>query len=441
MFDENEGAQETSASGILVLSVGCGLMLVLTIAALLLGFVVFMALAPAADTTTTGSQPTPEATPIVALPSVLETGEFPDAAPYTWETVADGFDSPLYVTGAGDGSGRLFVVEQGGFIWILENDVILPEPFLDISDLIPASVSRGGYTEQGLLGLAFHPDFENNGTFFINYTDTSGATTLARYRTMPNDRNRANPATVAILLVVAQPAPDHNGGHIAFGPDGYLYIALGDGGSLYDPNRTSQNRGVLLGKLLRLDVTDITAAAYSIPPDNPFVGQEGMLPEIWVFGVRNPWRFSFDRATDELYIADVGQVEREELNVQPADSPGGENYGWSAWEGTFRVYPDREPATEELVFPVFEYPHSEGCSITGGYVYRGATLPELQGTYISGDYCTGRVWMVFRNAAGEWQSGLWMQTTAIITSFGEDEAGELYLVDYKGIILRLARTQ
>jgi glucose/arabinose dehydrogenase len=372
---------------------------------------------------------------LLIAPSALfaqEVPAVPDAANYQWVQIVSGYDNPLYLTHSGDGSGRMFGGEQLGRIWIILDTLELPEPFLDISNLLPADVFSGAYTERGLLGLAFHPDFENNGMFFINYTDVNGDTMIVRYTVDATNPNRADPNSATTILTVDQPFANHNGGQLEFGPDGYLYIALGDGGDQGDPYGNAQNRGSLLGKILRIDVN---AETYAIPPDNPFVDVEGAAPEVWAYGFRNPWRFSFDRATGDLYIADVGEWLWEEIDFQPADSPGGENYGWEFYEA--ENLRDTTAPNLDLVMPVIAYDHSFGCSVTGGYVYRGEALPELQGLYFYGDYCTGNIWTAYRNEAGEWQANYFMQTGFQISSFGEDEAGELYLVDYKGDIYRL----
>ncbi|PJF27457.1 MAG: glucose dehydrogenase [Phototrophicales bacterium] len=371
-------------------------------------------------------EPTPSA-PRISLYDIR-------AEDYAWRVFASGFDNPVLLTHAGDGSGRLFGVEQTGMIWIVTPDgETLPEPFLDVSLMMTQDVMRGSYTERGLLGLAFHPNFARNRTFFIHQTDLNGDTQIVRYRTLASDPNRADPDSRTVILTIDQPWHDHNGGMIAFGRDGYLYVGMGDGGREDDPDGNGQNTTVLLGKILRIDVN---AELYRVPPDNPFVGLEGHAPEIWVYGLRNPWRFSFDRATGDLYIGDVGQWSREEINYLPA-GVGGVNLGWQTYEGTL-LRADSAP-DEVPTMPIAEYTHSEGCSVTGGVVYRGAALPDLDGTYLYGDYCNGRVWLLRRNAEGVWQNRLWMQTERQITAFGEDESGEIYLVDYKGDILRLER--
>ncbi len=353
---------------------------------------------------------------------------------YEWVQVVDNLDNPLNIVHANDESGRLFVIEQAGFVLVVENGDFNPVPFLDISTLVPDAVYSGGYSEQGLLGIAFHPYYAANRQFFISYTNVNGDSVIARYQVSAENPNLADSASAQILLTVDQPHPDHNGGNIVFGTDGYLYIAFGDGGNPYAPNYNSQNPATFLGKMLRIDVN---AETYTIPPDNPFVGDATFLPEIWAYGLRNPWRFSFDRATGDLYIADVGQWLVEEVNFQSADSAGGKNYGWSAYEGTQRYLMDVQLPIENVTLPVMQYTHDAGCSVTGGYVYRGENLPDLQGQYFFGDYCNGNIWIASANDTDTWASELFMNTEFVISSFGEDSNGELYLVDYKGAIYRL----
>lgn len=375
---------------------------------------------------------TPGAPLVTATPAPLPDG-IPDPAAYQWTLVTDGFDSPVGVVSAHDGTGRLFAWEQSGKIWVIENGEVGFDPFLDIGDLIPASVFQGGYTEQGLLGLVFHPQYEDNGVFIIHYSDVRGNTTLARYK-VSSEPNRADPVSGSVFFTVNQPYPDHNGGQIAFGPDGYLYIGLGDGGNPDDPLRNGQNKEVLLGKILRLDVN---ATPYKVPQDNPFVNEAGAKPEIWAYGLRNPWRFSFDRETGDMFIGDVGQWAWEEVDVLPLGQ-GGLNFGWSAYQGMHEHIKQTKPVDEsKLTMPILEYAHTEGCSVTGGYRYRGAALPEVNGIYFYGDYCNGRVWAASQLADGTWQNYLWKETGLTISSFGEDEAGEIYLVDYKGGIYKL----
>lgn len=357
----------------------------------------------------------------------------PDPAGVQVVEIAQGFSFPLYVTHAGDGSGRIFVLEQPGKIWIIQDGVRLSEPFLDLAPIVSQDVlSR--YSERGLLGIAFHPNYAENGEFFVNYTDRQGTTQIARYR-VSDDPNRADPNSGEILLSIPQPFPNHNGGHMDFGPDGYLYISVGDGGAAGDPLQAGQDRTTLLGTLIRIDVDNTDGAPYGIPEDNPFVGHDRFLPEIWAWGLRNVWRFSFDRETGDVYIADVGQNVWEEVNFQPADSPGGENYGWNIFEASHPYSMGTPPA--DMVYPIAEYRHTDGnCSVTGGYVYRGELLPDLVGAYFFGDFCTGQIWATYRDLNGEWQTNTFINIRRQISSFGEDEQGELYVVDYRGAILQ-----
>ena len=340
--------------------------------------------------------------------------------PVALKLVTNDLKQPVFVTHAGDGSGRLFVVEKGGTIAILRGGQRAPDPFLDITDLITSSGS-----EQGLLGLAFHPDYKNNGRFFVYYTAKNGDDTLASYK-VSSDADKADAASGTVMFAQSDPAPNHNGGMLAFGPDKYLYVGLGDGGSAGDPWGNGQNRNVLLGKLLRLDVDH--AAPYAIPPDNPWPSGGDARPEVWAYGLRNPWRFSFDRATGDLYIGDVGQNQYEEIDFQPAGEPGGRNYGWNVREG-MHCYQAQSCETNGFVEPVAEYSHAQGCSITGGYVYRGPAMPQFQGNYVYGDYCSGLIWTLRQTAPGQWSQNNLLDSGRSISSFGEDQAGELYLTD------------
>ncbi|MCC7205736.1 MAG: PQQ-dependent sugar dehydrogenase [Anaerolineae bacterium] len=380
----------------------------------------------------------PTATP---TPQPAPADENFDRRLYQWTPIAGRFDLPVGITHAGDGSGRLFVLEQAGFIWIIQDEQQLETPFLDIREMVPDDTFRGGYTERGLLGMAFHPEFKDNGVFFVNYIDNANRSVIDRYRVMADDPNRADPASRTELLAIPKEFHDHNGGQLAFGPDGYLYFTIGDGGGQQgDLENDAQNMGVLLGKILRLDVNDVEAESYAIPPDNPHVGEEGVRPEIWAHGLRNPWRLTFDRLTGDMYIADVGWGNWEEISFWPGSEPGGVDFGWNYLEGT---HPTPTGGVGEipdgLVPPIHEYDHNDGCSITGGYVYRGEALPELQGYYVFGDYCNGRMWVLRRNEAGAWVRSDMAETGRTITSYGEDEAGELYMTDYKGFVLRLER--
>jgi uncharacterized protein (TIGR03437 family) len=341
--------------------------------------------------------------------------------------VATGLTAPTDLQNAGDGSNRLFVVEQSGIIRVLKNGVLNPDPFLDIRDKTHA----GG--ERGLLGLAFPPGFAAKQRFYVNYTDLNGNTTIAQYRVTSNS-DVADPASEIVLMTIAQPYANHNGGCLRFGPDGYLYVGMGDGGNAGDPQGNGQNRASLLGKLLRLDV-ETDPGRIVIPATNPFIGNSAARPEIWALGLRNPWRFSFDRATGDLWIADVGQDRYEEIDLQPAGSRGGENYGWNTMEGAHCF--SATCSTDGLTLPVFEYPHTDGCSITGGSVYRGAAAPGLRGTYVYGDYCSGRIWGLQRQA-NTYLNRLLIASAMNISTFGEDEAGELYVANAKdGSIYRI----
>jgi glucose/arabinose dehydrogenase len=334
-----------------------------------------------------------------------------------------GFSFPVQVTDARDGSGILYVVEQGGRIRLVKNGALQATSFLDISD----RVLFGG--EQGLLGLAFPPGYATKRHFYLNYTRIpDGSTVISRYR-LTVDPDSADPASEEILLVIPQPFANHNGGQITFGPDGFLYIAMGDGGSGGDPENNAQNPASLLGKILRIDVESAAdpGLLYAIPPSNPFVQTQGFRGEIWALGFRNPWRFSFDRQTGDLYIGDVGQGSFEEVDFQPAGSPGGENYGWRIMEGA-HCFGDPACSQAGLVLPVAEYDHGQGCSITGGFVYRGTAYPRMQGVYLYADFCTGNFWGLKRDGA-DWQNELLLSESHNVSSFGEDEEGNLFVAD------------
>jgi glucose/arabinose dehydrogenase len=321
------------------------------------------------------------------------------------------------------GSDLLYVANKSGTIQTLRDGAVDPEPVLEIRD----DVSVGG--EQGLLGLAFSPD----GRFmYVNYTDVDGNTNVVEYQ-MSGDG--PDPSTRRLVLHVNQPFSNHNGGDLVFGPDGHLYIGLGDGGSGDDPMGNGQNLGVLLAKMLRIDPRPSGGRPYGIPPDNPFVGRAGARPEIWAFGLRNPWRYTFDRDTDDLWIGDVGQGAWEEIDFQPAGSRGGQNYGWNSYEGTHRYV---GPDIENAVPPIDEYGHGSGeCSITGGYVYRGSDIPALRGWYLFGDFCLGDV-MAIRQRGGKVveRKDLGLHVDSL-SSFGEDQQGELYLLSLGGPVYRL----
>lgn len=379
--------------------------------------------------------PTPVPTQATAAPSTATpaltnpTGIAEPDGEIQLEKLINNLKSPVFATHAGDASGRMFVVEKKGMIVILRDGARVEQPFLDISDLINSSGS-----EQGLLGLAFQPAYANNGRFFVYYTARNGDNTLARYQ-VSDDPDVADPASAQVLFAQPDFAPNHNGGMLAFGPDDYLYVGLGDGGGGGDPQSNGQKRSTLLGKLLRLDVSG--DEPYSIPPDNPWPGgDDEARPEIWAYGLRNPWRFSFDRATGDLYIGDVGQNAYEEIDFQPAGASGGLNYGWNTREG-MHCFRANECQSNDMIDPIAEYDRDQGCSITGGYVYRGAAFANLQGLYFFGDYCSGTIWSLQRNDAGTWEQRKLLDSDLSISSFGEDEAGELYVIDLGGGIYRV----
>lgn len=342
------------------------------------------------------------------------------------EPIAEGLDHPVFATSPA-GDARIFIVEQPGRIRVLKNGVLLREPFLDLTD----RVGYGG--ERGLLGLAFHPEYARNGRLYVNYTDRRGDTQVVRYR-VGKDSDRGDPASASPVLSVPQPFPNHNGGMIAFGPDRMLYVGMGDGGAAGDPFNNGQKRSTLLGKMLRLDVDRGTP--YAIPPDNPFRKRRDTRPEIWATGLRNPWRFSFDHTNRLLVVADVGQNRYEEIDLVPAGRAG-LNYGWNVREG-LHAFGLPRPSPANLVEPVLEYRSEDGCSVTGGYVYRGRALPGLGGTYFFSDYCRG--WLrSFRVRSGravelrQWSLG----TMGQVTSFGEDSAGELLVCTTDGRVWRI----
>jgi glucose/arabinose dehydrogenase len=341
----------------------------------------------------------------------------------SFSRVARNLAKPVFITHSGDGSGRLYIVEQDGRIKILLNGTVLGTPFLNIS----AKVSKGG--ERGLLGLAFHPDYAQNGKFYVNYTNTAGDTVIARYTRSANP-NVANP-TGSTLLTIDQPYSNHNGGMLAFGPDRYLYVGMGDGGSAGDPQNRAQNVGTLLGKILRIDVDNVDPGLqYAIPPGNPYAGIAGR-DEIWAIGVRNPWRFSFDSRLGDLWIGDVGQNRWEEIDRSTAASGGGwkANYGWRVVEGNTCFNPATGCNKTGKVAPITVYSHSVGCSVTGGYVYRGLDYRGLVGGYLFGDFCSGRVWALRAHGPASQSPVLMADTNLSISSFGEGADGKLYVTD------------
>ncbi|WP_456409963.1 PQQ-dependent sugar dehydrogenase [Oceanithermus sp.] len=350
--------------------------------------------------------------------ALLVLGTLALAQPVALQPVVSQLDKPLYLTQ--EPGGPLLVVTQRGQIFFVDAKG-RAQLWLDLRK----KVSCCG--ERGLLGLAFHPNYAKNRRFFVNYTDRRGRTVVEEYR---------NKQPYRVLLTIKQPYANHNGGHLAFGPDGYLYIGTGDGGSAGDPQRNAQNPASLLGKMLRIDVDH--GDPYAIPEDNPFVDNPKYRPEIWALGLRNPWRYSFDRATGDLFIADVGQNKWEEVDYVPAPmgTNGGRNFGWNIMEGDHCFKPAKGCRRAGLAPPILEYGHDQGCSITGGYVYRGQAIPELVGAYLYGDYCSGTIWTAHWED-GTWKSQVLLRTKLKISSFGEDAAGELYVVDYGGTVYRL----
>ena len=341
---------------------------------------------------------------------------------------SSGLTQPLAIVNAGDGSGRLFIVERAGRIRILDQGTLLATPFLDIDNIVN---STNG--EQGLLALAFHPNYETNGFFYTAHTADGGALVLSRFTRSANNPNLANPNSGLTLITIPHPThTNHNGGTLAFGPDGYLYWSTGDGGGGGDPFNNAQNLNSLLGKILRLDVDHSDPGKnYAIPASNPFYNMQNRRGEIWAYGLRNPWRLSFDRQTGDLFIADVGQNNLEEINFQPAASPGGENYGWPIMEGTQCYNSPQGCDKTGKVLPITEYDHSLGCSVTGGYLYRGSRYPAMNGRYFFADYCSGRLFSLYKDSVQGWVRSQVADTPYLISTFGQDEQGELYLSDYR----------
>jgi glucose/arabinose dehydrogenase len=372
------------------------------------------------------------------LPTRLTDGVIataPTASTVALVKVAD-VPSPVLAIGAGDGSGRLFIVSKGGRIRIVKDGSLLATPFLNIS----TGVSTGG--EQGLLGLAFHPSFKTNRKFYINYTNTGGDTVIREYRASASNPDVVEPGSGRTILRISQPYSNHNGGMIAFGRDGLLYIGTGDGGSAGDPGNRAQNIDSLLGKMLRINVNGKTSTRnYLIPSSNPYVGRAGRN-EIWQRGLRNPWRFSFDRSTGNLWIGDVGQGRYEEVDraIRTSTGPGrGVNWGWRVMEGNHCYRPSSGCSTTGKVRPLVEYSHAAtgGCSVTGGYVYRGAAIADLRGWYVYGDYCGGQVWAVSSGASRPATPVKLLSTGHLISGFGQDDAGELYLCDLNGAVYKV----
>ena len=373
--------------------------------------------------------------------------------------IADGYKKPVFITSYPNNAKLLYIVEQAGLIKIINDGKKLSRPFFDINKRV-VNPNRPG-DERGLLGFAFHPNHTNNGKFYINYMDNDGNTIISEFST--NSELRANHKSERIILKLKQPYGNHNGGDIQFGPDGYLYISIGDGGKAGDPLNAGQDLSSLFGKIIRIDIEQ---KPYGIPKSNPFFGQKGKREEIWAWGLRNVWRFSFDKQTGDKYLADVGQNKWEEVNFEPASSKGGLNYGWRIMEANHCYDPKENCPTEGLIKPIIEYPNDanhpafafriieelsfsetdvEGCSVTGGYVYRGQKIKSMQGQYIFGDYCSGNIWTLrvvngkainFKNRTEEINIG-GGEFTTYISSFGQDSDGEIYIIDYNGGIYKL----
>ena len=368
--------------------------------------------------------------------------------------ISGNFEKPLYVTNYPNDNEVLLVLEQEGIIRIIKENNITKTPFLDISDRVHQPLYPAD--EMGMLGIAFDPNFNENHFFYINYVNKDWYSIISRFKV---NEKLGNPQSEEILIKLKQPYPNHNGGSIEFGPDGYLYIGFGDGGSSGDPENRAQNLSTLFGKILRIDVN--TEKGYKVPTDNPFYILDTAKKEIWSYGLRNPWRITFDKKTGDMYIGDVGQWDWEEINYQSSDNKGGLNFGWNILEGNHCYKEHKLCESKNLTFPIFEYPHDanylktligwaqkdvNGCSVTGGYVYRGENKPELYGRYFFGDYCTGKVWSIKKDAPDldikEHTDELLKAMNKkqfYLSSFGEDEEGELYLIDYSGVLYSITK--
>ena len=368
--------------------------------------------------------------------------------------IAKDFEKPLYVTNYANDNELLLVIEQEGIIRIIKENNITKTPFLDISDRVHQPLYPAD--EMGMLGIVFDPNFNENHFFYINYVNKDSYSIISRFKV---NGKLGNPESEEILIKLKQPYPNHNGGSIEFGPDGYLYIGFGDGGSSGDPENRAQNLSNLFGKILRIDVS--TEKGYKIPIDNPFYNLDTAKKEIWSYGLRNPWRFTFDKKTGDMYIGDVGQWDWEEINYQSSDNKGGVNFGWNILEGNHCYKEHKLCESKDVTFPIFEYPHDanylktligwaqkdvNGCSVTGGYVYRGKNKPKLYGRYFFGDYCTGKVWSLKNNDGDidikEHTNELLENMNKkqfYLSSFGEDQEGELYLIDYSGSLYSITK--
>jgi glucose/arabinose dehydrogenase len=370
-------------------------------------------------------------TPSVAdAPIELEMTKFLNPASYDWIEVASGLNQPLDIRNAGDGSGRMFVAERAGVIKIIQDGKLLPEPFIDLRDVI-----EDYHNEQGLLGFVFHPNYKENGIFYVNYSDLQNDSVIARFH-VSSDPNIADPRSEKVVLHIDHPFHNNNGGMLQFGPDGYLYIALGDGGDWSDPKDNAQNTHSLLGKILRIDVDG--GKPYAIPADNPFADGKDGAPEVWAYGLRNPWRFTIDPVSGDMFIGDVGQAQYEELNYIKAGTPPGLNFGWDYREGFHRFNAvDQLPENVQFAEPIFDYDHTTGCAIMGGVVVHNG-WPGWDGLYLAGDYCYGKIW-AFKQDNGKWTMQLLYETKKNIVAFGVGEDGTIYFVDHMGGIYRLVQ--
>jgi glucose/arabinose dehydrogenase len=370
----------------------------------------------------------PVALGITLAPLHITAAQGTAAPAISFEPVFDGLDKPVGYIDANDGSGRFFIVEQRGRVLVSDGGELLETPFLNINTMI----STG--SEQGLLSIALDPGFAGNGRVFVSYTDTEGDSQIVRYSVSDSDANQLDPDSAMTILSLDQPYQNHNGGNILFGPDGYLYIGFGDGGSLGDPEGRAQNPSILFAKILRIDVSG-NQKPYGIPADNPFVDDPSFAPETFAWGFRNPWRFSFDRETGDLWIGDVGQNTIEEIDLIPAGTSG-QNFGWPIREGN-ECYSSDSCDDTGLTPPGVQYTHDYGCSVTGGFIYRGSTIPDLAGTYLFADYCSGYLWGLVPDSKGSYSVTDMLETGMNPSSFAQDASGELYLLDLTGTIYRI----
>ncbi len=371
---------------------------------------------------------TPLALGITLVPETIVRGQGLPAPAIGFEQIFDGLNKPVDYIDANDGSGRFFILDQDGRVLISVGGDLLETPWLDLSQ----DVSTG--SEQGLLGMALDPGFGDNGRVFVSYTDTEGNSQIVRYTVDSGDANRLDPSSATTILSLEQPYSNHNGGDIVFGPDGLLYIGFGDGGGQGDPDDRAQDPAVLFAKILRIDVSG-DQEPYGIPTDNPFVDTANFAPETFAWGFRNPWRFGFDRETGDLWIGDVGQDNIEEIDLVPAGTSG-QNFGWSVMEGNECFRTDGCDETD-LTLPVDQYTHDYGCSVIGGYVYRGSAIPDLVGTYLFADYCSGNLWGLTADGDGAYTASGTLETGYNPSSFAQDASGELYLLDLNGGIYRI----